>query len=57
MCGGASFTDKEGKLWKIYFPNPKAALPVKQSDGSVEWVKWGKTEGRTSPRLYPGRLG
>jgi len=23
---------------KVYFPNPKAALPVLQADGSVEWL-------------------
>lgn len=42
MCGGARYIDQTGKDWKIYFPNPKAALPVVQPDGSVEWVKWGK---------------
>lgn len=42
MCGGASYLDGSGKLWKVYFPSPKAALPIKKSDGSIEWVKWGK---------------
>ena len=42
MCGGASYTDQAGKLWKVYFPSPKAALPVKKEDGTVEWVKWGR---------------
>ena len=42
MCGGASYTDIDGKLWKVYFPSPKAALPVQKSDGTVEWIKWGR---------------
>ena len=42
MCGGARYVDSAGKDWKIYFPNPKAALPVLRSDGEIEWIKWGK---------------
>lgn len=42
MCGGAKYTDKSGKDWTIYFPSPKAALPVLKRDGDVEWVAWGK---------------
>jgi len=26
----------------VYFPSPKAALPVLKKDGEIEWVTWGK---------------
>jgi len=42
MYGGVKYTDKSGKEWTIYFPSPKAALPVLKKDGDVEWVTWGK---------------
>jgi hypothetical protein len=42
MCGGARYIDETGKDWKIYFPNPKAALPVRMPNGKVEWFKWGR---------------
>jgi putative SOS response-associated peptidase YedK len=42
MCGGAKYIDPTGKEWKVYFPNPKAALPVVKEDGAIEWVKWGR---------------
>jgi len=42
MCGGVKYKDKSGKDWAIYFPSPKAALPVLKCDGDVEWVVWGK---------------
>ena len=42
MCGGVKYTDKSGKEWKVYFPSPKAALPVLKKDGEVDWVTWGK---------------
>jgi putative SOS response-associated peptidase YedK len=42
MCGGVKYTDKSGKEWKVYFPSPKAAIPVLKRDGDVEWVTWGK---------------
>lgn len=45
MCGGVEvsgrYTDS-GKPVKVYFPNPKAALPVLQADGLVEWLPWGR---------------
>lgn len=44
MCGGVQiskqYTEK-GQTLRIYFPNPKAALPVR-IDGSVEWIPWGR---------------
>lgn len=42
MCAGVKYIEPSGKEWKVYFPNPKAALPVAQDDGSVEWVSWGR---------------
>ena len=42
MCGGIKYTNKQDKTWTVYFPSPKAALPVLTKDGDVEWVKWGK---------------
>jgi len=41
MCGGAKYVSSAGKEWKIYFPSPKAALPVLKKDGGGDWVKWG----------------
>lgn len=54
MCGGASYTDAAGKLWKVYFPSPKAALPVQQPDGSVEWVKWGRRKEESAKGFIQG---
>ncbi len=42
MCSGVKYIEPSGKEWKIYFPNPKAALPVTKADGSFEWIKWGR---------------
>ena len=42
MCGGIKYTDKQNKAWTVYFPSPKAALPVLKKDGEIEWIKWGK---------------
>ena len=45
MCGGVEVAGRytaRGKPVKVYFPNPKAALPVLQADGSVEWLPWGR---------------
>jgi putative SOS response-associated peptidase YedK len=52
MCSGIKYTDKSGKEWKIYFPNPKAALPVLKRDGDVEWVTWGKRK-EEPDRFFP----
>lgn len=53
MCGGVEIAGQytnTGQPVKVYFPNPKAALPVLQPDGSVEWITWGRR------REQPGRL-
>jgi hypothetical protein len=39
MCGGVEVAGRyteSGKPVRVYFPNPKAVLPVLQADGSVE---------------------
>jgi putative SOS response-associated peptidase YedK len=42
MCGGVEARDAE-KIWKVYFPNPKAAIPVLDLfTGEVAWVPWGR---------------
>lgn len=51
MCGGVQYTDKANKTWKIYFPSPKAALPILKKDGEIEWVKWGKRKEEDTPDL------
>ncbi len=45
MCGGVEISGRytrTGEQLKIYFPNPKAALPVLGGDGDVVWVPWGR---------------
>jgi len=46
MCGGVEISGRytrTRKQLKIYFPNPKAALPVLGSgEGEVVWVSWGR---------------
>lgn len=41
MCGGVEY-NHEGKVKKIYFPNPYAQLPVLKKSGAVELVTWGR---------------
>ena len=53
MCGGVEIAGQytnTGQPVRVYFPNPKAALPVLLADGSVEWVAWGRR------REQPGKL-
>lgn len=42
MCSGHKYTDSAGKTWTVYFPSPKASIPVIKKDGEVEWIAWGK---------------
>ncbi len=42
MCGGVKYTDQQNKTWTVYFPSPKAALPVIKKSGAIEWITWGK---------------
>lgn len=53
MCGGVEIAGRytnTGQPVRVYFPNPKAALPVLLADGIVEWVAWGRR------REQPGKL-
>ncbi len=54
MCGGVKYTDKGGKEWAVYFPSPKAALPVLKRDGEVEWITWGKRKEEPDSYFTPG---
>ncbi len=54
MCGGVQYTDKANKTWTIYFPNPKAALPVLKRNGEIEWVPWGKRKEEADDGFYQG---
>lgn len=53
MCGGVEVAGRysaTGKPIRVYFPNPKATLPVRQTDGTVEWITWGRR------KEQPGQL-
>lgn len=52
MCGGIKYTDNQNKTWTVYFPSPKAALPVLKKDGAIEWVTWGKRKEEDAP-VFP----
>ncbi|WP_127477227.1 hypothetical protein [Sulfurivermis fontis] len=41
MCGGVYFSHN-GEDQRVYFPNPKAVLPVRRKDGSVILLPWGR---------------
>jgi putative SOS response-associated peptidase YedK len=43
MCGGVEFNENGEKI-KIYFPSPKAALPLLTHTGNVSWVTWGRRD-------------
>ncbi len=43
MCGGAHFQYGE-EYMRMYFPNPKAMLPVLKKDGSIELLPWGRRQ-------------
>ncbi len=49
MCGSVKFKH-EGKVLTVYFPNPKAVLPVALKHGGLELVTWGRRKGE------PGKL-
>ncbi len=42
MCGGVLFETPEGEMIRVYFPNPKAVLPVRNKDGSAVLLPWGR---------------
>jgi len=43
MCGGAYFQYGD-EFMRMYFPNPKAMLPVLKKDGSIELLPWGRRQ-------------
>ncbi|BFN27523.1 hypothetical protein PSCT_04515 [Pseudomonas sp. SCT] len=58
MCGGVEAREAD-KVWKIYFPNPKAAIPVLlEESGQLDWIHWGrrKEELGTGPQGGWARL-
>ena len=54
MCGGIKYTDQQNKAWTVYFPSPKAALPVIKKSGDIEWVTWGKRKEENEPYFPNG---
>ena len=54
MCAGLEYIEPAGKVWKVYFPNPKAALPIASSNGTVEWIKWGRRKEEQAPFVQGG---
>jgi len=54
MCGGIKYTDQQKKTWTVYFPSPKAALPVIKKTGEIEWVTWGKRKEEDVPYFPNG---
>lgn len=49
MCGGVKFKH-DGKIQTVYFPNPKAVLPVMLKQSGHELVAWGRR------KEEPGKL-
>ncbi|MCL5974234.1 MAG: hypothetical protein M1270_00090, partial [Gammaproteobacteria bacterium] len=43
MCGGAHFQYSDDYM-RMYFPNPKAMLPVLKKDGSIVLLPWGRRQ-------------
>lgn len=43
MCGGAQFQHGDDFM-RMYFPNPKAVLPVLQKDGRQVLLPWGRRQ-------------
>jgi putative SOS response-associated peptidase YedK len=43
MCGGVEFKNGD-KTQRIYFPQPKATLPVRLRSGQLTWLPWGRRE-------------
>ena len=43
MCGGVYYTHN-GQDVRVYFPNPKARLPVTMRGGAIELLAWGRRQ-------------
>ena len=41
MCGGVYYTIQDQDT-RVYFPNPKALLPVKTRTGGIKTLAWGR---------------
>ncbi len=41
MCGGVFYMHKSEEN-RFYFPNPKAVLPVKNKQGEIQLIPWGR---------------
>jgi hypothetical protein len=41
MCGGVYYTHN-GQDIRVYFPNPNARLPVREKNGSICLLPWGR---------------
>ena len=41
MCGGVYYSANDQDT-RVYFPNPKARLPVKKRNGDIELLAWGR---------------
>jgi hypothetical protein len=52
MCGGVYYS-VNGKDVRVYFPNPKAMLPVRTRRGGTELLSWGRRHNQ-SGELPPG---
>lgn len=52
MCGGVLFTYK-GHEVRVFFPEPKAVLPVRTKSGGVVLMTWGRRK-ENQGRLPPG---
>lgn len=52
MCGGVLY-QQGTELKRVYFPNPKAMLPVRTRQGTVEFLPWGRRKGQAGT-LPPG---
>jgi len=46
MCGGVYYQDK-GQDVRIYFPNPKAMLPVNTRQNNIVLLPWGRRKEQT----------
>jgi len=41
MCGGVYYCIGDQEI-RVFFPNPKAMLPVRRKDGGIELLPWGR---------------
>jgi len=46
MCGGVYYF-QSGQMVRVFFPNPKATLPVKTREGDTTLLPWGRRQGQS----------